>query len=98
MSFSLKHFLISVAIFTQVASAPLTIKDAIPEIALTEETKNGLNKSKEIEKTVDRENLVYRTNKYIYSFKNFRTINTFGRYIYNGKITFKKADESKVVS
>ena len=33
---------------------------------------------------VDRENLVYRTNKSTYSFKNFQTINTFGRDIYNG--------------
>ena len=40
---------------------------------------------------VDRENLIYRTNENTYSFKNFRTINTFGRDIYNGKITFKRS-------
>ena len=40
----------------------LTIKHAIPENTLTAEVKNELNKIKEIEKTVDRENLVYKTN------------------------------------
>ena len=40
----------------------LTIKDAIPESTLSEEVKNKLNKIKEIEKTVDRENLSYRSN------------------------------------
>ena len=67
----------------------LTIKDAIPENTLTETAKNELNKIIEIEKTVDRENLVYRTNKYTYSFKYFRTINTLGRDIYICKITLK---------
>ena len=65
----------------------------ISEITLTEEAKNELNKIKEIQKTVDREILVYRPNEYTYSFKNFRTINTFGRDIYNGKISLKEADE-----
>ena len=36
---------------------------------------------------VDREHLVYRTNEYTYIFKNFWTINAFGRDICNGKIT-----------
>ena len=36
---------------------------------------------KEIEKTVDRENLYHRTNEYKYNFQNFQTINTFGRDI-----------------
>ena len=40
----------------------LTIKDAIPGNTLTEEAKNELNKTKEIETTVHRENSVYRIN------------------------------------
>ena len=32
-------------------------------------------------------------NIYIYSFKNFQTIKTFGRDIYEGKITIKEADD-----
>ena len=43
---------------------------------------------------VDRQNLVLRTNECTYSFKHFRTINTFGRYMYNGKTTLK-ADEHR---
>ena len=36
----------------------LTINDVIPENTLSKEAKNELNKIREIEKTVDRENLV----------------------------------------
>ena len=43
----------------------LTIKNVIPENTLTEEAKNELNKIKEKEITIDRENVVYRTNEYI---------------------------------
>ena len=35
----------------------------IPEKKLSEKTKNEINKIKELEKKVDRENLVYRTNE-----------------------------------
>ena len=49
----------------------LSMKDAIPENKLTEEAKNELNKIKEIEKAVDRENLYYKRNKYTYNFQNF---------------------------
>ena len=68
----------------------------IPEDILNEEAKNELNKIKEIEKTVDRKNLVYRANEHAYSFKNFKTIKTFGRDIYNGKIASKEIDEDKI--
>ena len=67
----------------------------IPENTLSEEAKNEHNKIKEREKTVERENLVYITKEYTYNFKNFRTINTFGRDIYNGTITLKEADKSQ---
>ena len=40
-------------------------------------------------------NLVYRTNEYTYSFKNFRTITTFDSDIFNGNITLKEADEDQ---
>ena len=52
-----------------------------------------LDKIKEIEENIDREKLIYKTNEYTYSFKNFQTIKTFGRDIYEGKITIKEADE-----
>ena len=70
----------------------LIIKEAIPENTLTEEAKIELNKIKEIEKMVDRENLYYKKNKYTYNFQSFRTTSSFGRDIYNGAITKKETD------
>ena len=49
----------------------LSIKYVISEITLNEEAKNELNKVKEIEKKVSRENLVYRKNESSTGFKIF---------------------------
>ena len=74
----------------------LTIKDVVPENKLSEEVKNELHKIK-IEKTIDRENLYYKTNKYTFNFQNFWTISTFGRDIYNGAITINKLMKITVI-
>ena len=58
-----------------------------------DEAKKELDKIKEIEKTVEREKLVSKASEYTYSFENFRTIRTFGRDSYEGKITLKGAEE-----
>ena len=72
----------------------LTIEDVIPKNALNnDEAKKELDKIKEIEKNVDREKLVYKTNEYAYSFENFQPIKTFGRDICEGKIIIEEADE-----
>ena len=55
--------------------------------------KKELDKTKEIEKNVDREKLIYETDEYTYSFKNFQTIKAFGRDIYEGNLTLEKANE-----
>ena len=73
----------------------LAIEEAIPENTLTEEAKIELDKIKEIERTVDIENLYYKKNKYTYNFQSFRTTSTFGRDIYNGAITKEEADEDQ---
>ena len=66
----------------------------IPKNALNnDEAKKELDKIKEIEKNIDREKWIYKTNEYTYSFKNFQTIKPFGRDIYEGKITIKDTDE-----
>ena len=39
------------------------------------------------------EKLIYKTNEYTHSFKNFEIIKTFGRDIYEGKITIEEANE-----
>ena len=44
---------------------------------------------KKIEKNEDREKLVYKTNEYTYSFEDFQTMKTFGKYIYDGTITIR---------
>ena len=49
-------------------------------------------KLKKQQKNVDREKLIYETDKYTYRFKNFQT-KAFGRDIYEVKITIKEADE-----
>ena len=72
----------------------LTTEDVIPKSALSnDEAKKEFDKIKGIDKNVDREKLVYETNEYTSTFKNFQTIKTFGRNIYEGKITIKEADE-----
>ena len=66
----------------------------IPDSALNnEEIKKDLEKIKELEKNVDREKFIYKANEYTCSFKTFRTVRTFGRDIYGGKITLKEAGE-----
>ena len=82
------------ALNTLKSNNQLTIEDVIPKNELNnDEAKKELDKIKEIEKNVDREKLIYETDEYTYSFKNFQTIKTFGRDIYEGKITIKEADE-----
>ena len=61
----------------------------------SDEAKEEINKIKEIEKTIDREKLIYDASEYTYNFRNFRTIRAFDRDIYEGKITLKKADEDQ---
>ena len=73
----------------------LTIKNIIPENIMNDEAKKEMDKIIEIEKTVDREKLIYKASEYTYSFQNFQTIKTFGRDIYNGKTTSKEADEDQ---
>ena len=43
-----------------------------------------------MEKKVERGNLVYRKSEYAYSFKYFSAIKTFGRDIYNHRITLNE--------
>ena len=73
----------------------VTIKNIFPQNILNDEAKREIDKILEIEKTVDREKLVYEASEYEYSFQNFLTIRTFGRDIYNDEITLKEADEDQ---
>ena len=86
------------ALNTLKSNNQLTTEDVIPKNVLNNnEIKKELDKTKEIEKNVDREKLIYETNEYKYSFKNFQTIKTFGRDIYEGKITIEEAMNIKPI-
>ena len=81
------------ALNTLKSNNQLTIEDVIPKNALNnDEAKKELDKIKEIEKNVDREKLIYETNEYTYSFKNFQ-IKTFDRDTYEGKIMIEEAEK-----
>ena len=62
---------------------------------MNDEARKEIDKISEIEKSVDREKLVYRASEYTYSFQNFRIIRNFGKDIYNGEIFLKEADEDQ---
>ena len=64
-----------------------------------DEAKKELDEIEEIEKTFNREKLAYRAIKYTYDFRNFRTIRTFDRDIYESKTTLEEAniDRSNLV-
>ena len=82
------------ALNTLKSNNQLTIEDVIPKNSFNnDEAKKELDKIKEAEKNVDREKLVYETNEYTHSFKNFQAIKSFGRDIYKGKVTTKEANE-----
>ena len=67
---------------------------------LSEEAIYELNKIKEIEQKINRDDLSYKTgNKEkdkTYDFKKFKTIRSFGREIYNGIITLNNAYEEQI--
>ena len=62
---------------------------------MNDEAKKEMDKTLKIEKTVDREKLIYKLSEYTYSFQNFQTIKTFGRDIHCREITLKEADEGQ---
>ena len=71
-------------------------ENIIPKGAFdSDETKEELEKILKIEKTIDREKLIYKTNKYTYDFRKFNKIRTFGEGIYDGKITLEEADKNQ---
>ena len=58
-------------------------KDMIAESSFAnDESRKELNKIKEIEETIDREKLIYKTDKHTYDFRKFYTIRTFDKDIY----------------
>ena len=59
------------------------------------EIKNELNKIKEYEKKVNRDNMIYYSSKEPFDFRMFKTIRSFGDDIYSSKITINEADQEQ---
>ena len=84
------------ALNTLKSNNQLTIENVIPKKALiNDEARKELDKIKETEKSIEREKIIYETDEYTNSFKNFPTIKNFGQDIYEGEITVKEANENQ---
>ena len=69
-----------------------SVEYIFPEVYDSVENKNELNKIKEYEKKVSRDNMIYYSCKETFEFRMFQTIRSFGNNIYSSKITINKAD------
>ena len=75
----------------------LTIEEVISESALImKKLKKTLIKVKKQKKLQTEKKLIYKGNEKFYCVKNFQTIKTFGRDIYEVKITLKEVDEDQI--
>ena len=72
-----------------------SIEEVFPEGYYSIEIKNELNKIKEYEKKVNRDNMVYYSSKEPFDFRIFKTIRSFGDDIYNSKITVNKVNQEQ---
>ena len=59
------------------------------------EIKNELNKIKEYEKKVNRDNMIYYSSKEPFDFRMFKTIRSFGDDIYSSKITINEVNQEE---
>ena len=74
----------------------LTIEDMIPKSALNNnEAEKEIDQIKETEDTIDKEKLLYKASGNTYDFRKFKTTRTFGKDIYEGKITLEEADKNQ---
>ena len=73
-----------------------SIEGIFPEGYESVEIKNELNKIKEYEKNVKRNNIIYYSSKEPFDFRIFKTVKSFGKDIHSGKITINEADQKQV--
>ena len=69
-----------------------SIEEIFPESYEVVEIKNEINKIKEYEKNVNRNNIIYHSSKEPFDFKTFKTIRSWSENISSGKITMNKSD------
>ena len=72
-----------------------SIEGIFPEDYESAEIKNEINKIKEYEEKVNRNNAIYYLSKEPFDFETFETIRPFGENIYNGKITINEANQEQ---
>ena len=72
-----------------------SIKDFIPMENLNPEIINEIKKNEEIEKKVDRNEMVYEGTNKTYDFRKFKTIHAFGNEIRNNVIDMNMANEEQ---
>ena len=61
------------------------------------EIKNEINKIKEYEENVNRNNMIYYSSKEPFNFETFETIRSFGETIFSDKITINEVNEEQAV-
>ena len=71
------------------------IKDFIPTENLNPDIINEIKRIKELEKTVDRNKMVYEGTNITYDFRKFKTIRAFGNEIKNDIIDMNTANEEQ---
>ena len=59
------------------------------------EIRNELNEIKKLEERIDRNDLKYETNKYVYNFQQFETIRSWDDSIFSEKISISQAEEDQ---
>ena len=69
-----------------------SIEEIFPEGYDIVEIKNELNRIKEYEKKVNRDNMIYYSSKEPFDFRMFKTIRSFGDDICSSRITINEAD------
>ena len=72
-----------------------SVEEIFPEGYEYVEIKNELNKIKEYEKEVDRNNIIYYSSKEPVDFRMFKIRRSFREDIYSNKITIIKADQKQ---
>ena len=71
------------------------IERIFPEDYESVETKNEVDKIKQYEKKVNKNNMIYYSSKESFDFNAFKVIRSFGENIYSGKIVINKADQEQ---
>ena len=72
-----------------------SIEEIFPEGYDSVEIKNELNKIKQYERKVNRDNMIYYSSKEPFDFRMFKTIRSFGDDIYSSKITINESDQEE---